>query len=199
VNSSLLVNMVPLVTPFFLVAMVSERLARHERIATLIAMLGVLWLGAADYRLSPQYLLGDLVCFGSMILFAVYLVLGRRNRDFPSVWLYMWPTYLTGAVVCSVIALGSSKFAAEAWTAREVWLMLGLGVIPTVFGHGSLNFALKGLRGQVVGVANLAQVIFAGLLAYFILDEVPHASFYPASALIALGVVLVFRRAGAER
>jgi hypothetical protein len=80
------------------------------------------------------------------------------------------------------------------WTARELGLLLGLGVIPTVLGHGSINCALKRLRGQVVGVANLGQVISAGLLAYLFLDEVPHPSFFPASFLIALGVWLVFRK-----
>ena len=69
-----------------------------------------------------------------------------------------------------------------------------LGVIPTVVGHGSMNYALRELRGQVVGVANLCQVIFAGVLAYIFLQEVPHPTFYPASLLIAAGVVLVIRQ-----
>ena len=75
--------------------------------------------------------------------------------------------------------------------------MVGLGLLPTVVGHGSMNYALKKLRGQVVGIANLAQVIFAGLLAFLLLDEVPLATFYPASLLIAFGVVLVVRQRNA--
>lgn len=193
VNSSLLVNMVPLVTPLFLAVVAQERLQRAELGATLVAFAGVLWLTWSDLELSREYFLGDLVCFGSMILFALYLVFGRKNRDFPSVWLYMWPVYTVAGLACAAIALATSDLSTDPWTARELWLLLGLGVIPTVVGHTSVNYALKQLRGQVVGVANLGQVIVAGVLAFLFLDEVPHPTFYPASLLIALGVALVFR------
>lgn len=194
VNSSLLVNMVPLVTPFFLRILAHEKLVGTERVATVVAFSGVLWLVGWDYQLSRDHFLGDVVCFGSMILFAVYLVLARANRDFPELWLYMWPVYTVAALVCLVLTPLSADLAREPWNTRELSIMFGLGLVPTVIGHGSITFALKQLRGQVVGVANLGQVISAGLLAYLILDEVPHASFLPASVLIALGVVLVFRQ-----
>ena len=197
VNSSLLVNMVPLVTPFFLAGIAKERLRGAELPATLVAFAGVLWLTGSDFELSREYFLGDLVCFGSMILFALYLVFGRANRDFPSVWLYMWPVYSLAGLVCAAIAVFTSDFSAGPWTPRELLLVVGLGLLPTVVGHGSMNYALKKLRGQVVGIANLAQVIFAGLLAFLLLDEVPLATFYPASLLIAFGVVLVVRQRNA--
>ncbi|HEY6724330.1 MAG TPA: DMT family transporter, partial [Polyangiaceae bacterium] len=180
VNSSLLVNMVPLVTPLLLATIAQEQLQRAELWATVVAFAGVVWLTGSDLELSREYFLGDLVCFGSMILFAVYLAFGRKNRDFPSVWLYMWPVYTGAGLVCAAIAGVTSDLSAIQWTSRELFLVLGLGVIPTVVGHGSLNYALKQLRGQVVGVANLGQVISAGVLAFFFLNEVPHPTFYPA-------------------
>src|SRR5690606_26870082 len=192
VNSSLLVNMVPLVTPVLLKTMASEKLVAAEWFATLMAFSGVLWLAGWDYQLNREYFLGDAICFGSMILFAVYLVLGRTNRNFPAVWLYMWPVYTVAFLVCSSICLVTTDFTEGPYTPRELLLLVGLGVIPTVIGHGSINLALKRLRGQVVGVANLGQVISAGLLAYLILDEVPPASFFPASILIAVGMFGVF-------
>jgi drug/metabolite transporter (DMT)-like permease len=141
--------------------------------------------------------LGDLVCFGSMILFALYLAFGRANRDFPNVWLYMWPVYMAAGVCCLSIAVFVTDFQAQPFDAREGLLLVGLGVVPTVIGHGSINYALKHLRGQAVGVANLSQVLFAGLLAYLLLGEVPELAFYPAGALIALGVFLAFKKRGA--
>jgi drug/metabolite transporter (DMT)-like permease len=200
VNSSLLVNMVPLVTPFFLRVIAGETLAAAERLATLVAFAGVLWLTGWDFQLSRDHFMGDVVCFGSMILFALYLVFGRANRDFPDVWLYMWPVYTSAGLMCFGLTLFTTDLAEQPFNTAELGLLVGLGVVPTVVGHGSINYALKTLRGQVVGVANLGQVISAGLLAYTILGEVPHPSFIPASLLIALGVVLVFkkRRAATE-
>jgi drug/metabolite transporter (DMT)-like permease len=45
------------------------------------------------------------MCLVSMLLFALYLALGRRNRDFPSVWLYVIPVYGQAAAVCLLVAL----------------------------------------------------------------------------------------------
>ncbi len=194
VNSSLLVNMVPLVTPFLLRFIADERLHGAEWFATTLAFAGVVWLAGWDYQLNSAYFVGDAVCFGSMLLFATYMVLGRRNRDFPSIWLYMWPVYVSAAAVCVAIACFQTDFSSQPYNVREFSLLIGLGILPTILGHGSINFALRKLRGQVVGVANLAQVVSAGFLAYVLLGETPHASFFPASLLIAGGVWWVFRR-----
>lgn len=188
VNSSLLVNMVPVVTPILLLMVAGERLVRKEVLATLVALSGAIVLGAWDFQFKQEYFLGDLICFGSMVLFASYLVLGRVNRDFPELWLYMTPLYFFAGLACAIVASITADFRAQPWDARQIGLLVGLGVIPTIVGHGCLNYALKHLRGQVVGVANLGQVVSAGTLAYLILGEVPEANFYPASALIACGI-----------
>jgi len=188
VNSSLLVNMVPVVTPVLLLIFAKERLLGREAVATLVALCGALLLGAWDFQFEREYFLGDIICFGSMILFASYLVLGRVNRDFPSLWLYMTPLYFFAGLLCAAVSLSTADFAAQPYDLGELGLLVGLGVIPTVVGHGCLNNALKYIRGQVVGVANLGQVVSAGTLAFLILGEVPEANFYPASALIGFGI-----------
>ena len=185
VNSSLLVNMIPVVTPILLLVMAHERLTHKEILATLVALSGAVVLGAWDFQFKAEYFVGDLICFGSMVLFASYLVLGRVNRDFPALWLYMTPLYFFAGLSCAVVASITADFDRQPRDPYQVALLVGLGVVPTIIGHGCLNHALKHIRGQVVGVANLGQVVSAGILAYFILGEVPEPNFYPASALIA--------------
>jgi drug/metabolite transporter (DMT)-like permease len=190
VNSTLLVNMVPLATPFLLLAFVRERVTRRESVATVTSVLGLLLLMGRDYNLSTGHLAGDLTCFGSMLLFAVYLVLGRRNRDVATLWLYLVPLYGVAGLLCLGGALLTVDLGAQPWNPRELGLAAGLGLIPGVLGHSILNNAVKHLRGQLVSVANLSQVLFAGLLAYLLLGEVPDAVFYPSAALIIAGAVL---------
>jgi drug/metabolite transporter (DMT)-like permease len=128
-----------------------------------------------------------------MLLFALYLVLGRRNRDFPSLWLYMVPLYAIAALSCYALSFLFVSPFEEQYPLREVGFILGLGLIPTIFGHSILNLAMKHLRGQVVTLANLSQPIFAGLLAFLFLSEVPALSFYPACLLIIAGALTAFR------
>lgn len=192
VNSSLIVNMVPVAMPFLLVVLVRERLTRGELAATALSLAGVAVLAGGDLQLSPEYFRGDVLCFVSMLLLACYLALGRRNRDFPSLWLYLVPLYWVGAAVCFAAALPFvSPLAVASWW--DGLMVLGLGVVPTILGHSILNYSMKHFRGQAVGVAGLGQFIFAGILAYFLLREVPGWQFYVAGVLVVVGSILALR------
>lgn len=191
-NASLIVNMVPIVMPFILYLLIRERLNRGEVRGTVLAMFGILLLGLSDFHLAPENVAGDAGCFGSMLLFAFYLGLGRRNRDFPTVWLYLVPLYFFAGVACLVAgAAAGSNFAID--TQRDLLLTIGLGIIPTVIGHSVLNYSMRHLRGQAVSIVNLGQFIFAGTMGYFLLDDLPKWIFFVAAPLAVAGAVLALR------
>lgn len=201
-NSSLVVNMVPVAMPFLAYFLIREPLRLGEYAGTALAMAGVAVLTIQDFHLDRQSFLGDLVCFGSMLLFAAYIALARRNREsIISLWLYVVPLYAVGALACLAAALPqTSPLAVDGWWN---WLMiLGLGIIPTVMGHSILNYSMKHLRSQVVSIANLSQFIYAGIMGYFVERAVPGWAFYPASLLLIAGSVLALKsqpQAGTEQ
>jgi drug/metabolite transporter (DMT)-like permease len=206
-NASLIINMMPVVMPFLLYVMIRERLNRGEWTGTALAVAGVVLLGWADLEFSPERFGGDVVTVVSMVIFAAYVASARRNRDVPTVWLYVWPLYVVAGAAClavSVLAaallaipggeavvasLGlagkSHPLAIPTW--RDAGYLLALGVIPTIVGHSIINHAMRFLRGQLVSLTNLGQPIFAAVLAYFLLDETPDVWFYPSAALVASG------------
>jgi len=197
-NASLIVNMVPIVMPFLLLAMVRERLTGGEIGGTALAIGGTALLTASDARLSGEYMQGDLMCFGSMVLYAAYLAFGRKNRHYPTVWLYLVPVYLVGGVFC----LGVSLFLTSplhAYPLRELLLILGLGLVPTVMGHSIVNYTMRHLRGQVVAIANLGQFIFAGAMDWALNGKVPSWALYISAAAVVGGAVLAIFRAPRER
>jgi drug/metabolite transporter (DMT)-like permease len=104
-----------------------------------------------------------------------------------------------GGLLCLAAAILTVDLSDQPWSLRELGLAAGLGLIPGVLGHSILNNAVKYLRGQLVSVANLSQVLFAGGLAYLILGEVPDSAFYPSAALIVAGAVLAVTRASERR
>jgi drug/metabolite transporter (DMT)-like permease len=189
-QSTLIVNLVPIALPFFLYALAGERLNGAEIAGTLLAILGLVGLSVKDALSGGGSPAGNAVCFLSMLLFALYLALGRRNRDFPSVWLYVIPVYGQAAVVCLLAAL--PRFATfNAGSGREWALMAGLAAIPTVCGHSLLNSAMRRVRGQIVSLCNVSQFIFAGLMGFLIFGEAPRAAFYATSAVVVAGVAIV--------
>ncbi len=206
-NSSLIVNMVPVALPFLLYLTMRERLNRGEWIGTALAVAGIAILGFMDYHVSWSHFSGDVMCFISMLLFAGYLVLGRRNRDFPAIWLYLVPLYFFGGLVCLAIwpispAVGfspASQASPPPWgLSPDLWnamMVVGLGLVPTVIGHSILNHAMRTLRGQAVGIANLGQFIFAGIMGYLLLTppETPGWNFYVAAVGVVTGAWIALR------
>ncbi|MCC5806407.1 MAG: DMT family transporter [Opitutales bacterium] len=198
-NATLIVNMVPVAMPFTLYFLLRERLTRPEVAGTLFALSGVVLLGVSDFRLSAQYALGDAVCFVSMLVYALYLTAARRNRDIPSVYLYVVPVYL----LASVFALGGAALALPFGAVdnvigpdihRELFCILALGAVPTVLGHSIINWALRHMRGQTVAIVNLHQFLFAGILAYIVFAEVPAPYFWVACLLVIIGAVIVIQQ-----
>jgi drug/metabolite transporter (DMT)-like permease len=213
-NSSLIVNMVPVVMPFLLLVLMRESLNRGELIGTVLAVAGLAALAVADFHVSREHLAGDITCFVSMLFLAVYLALGRRNRDVPSIWLYIVPVYLVGGLVCLLVSAGLAAvwlhpagrplleslhlaksnplLVPTAWD----WLMiLGLAVVPTLLGHSIINACMRVMRGQIVSLATLGQFIFSSIMATFLLSppEFPEPVFYLASVLIVAGAVFALR------
>ncbi|MEX0331977.1 MAG: DMT family transporter [Puniceicoccaceae bacterium] len=198
-NASLIVNMVPVVMPFLLLVVVEERITRAEGAGTLLGMTGVVLLGLGDLNLSPEYAMGDLVCFLSMLFYAFYLIYARKNREMASIYLYVVPVYLIAGIFCLAIAILLHLSGHEiGWIGPDLrleWIsILGLALVPTVLGHSLINWALTRIRGQAVVIINLAQFIFAGIMGYLLLDEIPALVFYISSALVVVGAVIVIRQ-----
>lgn len=194
VNSTLLVNLVPIAMPFLLVWLASEHVNRREITATLVSTVGIAILFIADYQLRPEHFRGDAVCLGSMLLLALYLALGRRFRHHPTVWLYLVPLYATAAVAALACVPLLAADTHVDWSKDWPWVLL-LGLAPTVVGHSLLNNAMRHYRGQVVGLATMLQFVFAGVMAYLLLpNETPDWSFYPACVLIVAAGVIAVRK-----
>ena len=192
VNASLIVNMVPIVLPFLLYFLIREKLNRGELIGTVLAIFGMAVMALADYRADMEHFRGDMLCFVSMLFYASYLALGRRNRDFPTVWLYLVPLYMFGGLTCLAISIAAGSSLAIT-SGRDLVLLLAIAVIPTVLGHSLLNYSMRHFRGQVVGIVNLSEFIFAGIVAYLLWTELPAWAFYVTCPMVIAGAALALR------
>jgi drug/metabolite transporter (DMT)-like permease len=193
VNASLIITLTPVVMPFLLFYLVRERMTRGELLGTIIAVGGGVLLSIHDFNFSRQYFWGDVLCFVSMLLYSVYIAFSRRNRHMPTLWLYVVPLYWI-AGLSSIAAAAWFVNPIKAYPLREVLLILGLGVIPTVIGHSILNYAMQVLPGQVASLINMSLFVFVGILAYLILRELPSPSVYPAALLVVAGAAVAMIR-----
>ena len=95
--------------------------------------------------------------------------------------------------VLDITVLPGGPVTWETFTRDEILLILGLGVIPTVIGHSTLNYCMRHMRGQVVSILSLFQFVFVAIMAYLIWGTVPIWALYPACALLITGAVIVLK------
>jgi drug/metabolite transporter (DMT)-like permease len=189
-DASLIANLTPVVMPFLIWIFYHEKINRKELIGTAFTLTGMGVLSAANLNISRTNFIGDMICFASMLAFALYLALAQKNSHRLSLWLYMVPLYFIAGVISLMCALPFIN-PIKSYTYANILYFIGLGVIPTVFGHTILNYSLRFFRGQVVSVTNLTQPVFAGLLGFLIFGEQPRLFFYCAAGLIICGVLIV--------
>ena len=197
-HGSLLINMSPVFMPFLMYFLVREKITLLEVVGSALAVGGVIFLGIKDSGYSPEYLKGDAVVILATFLIVLYLSMAKKSRKKSPLWFYMVPVYLTGGILCLIIGFISHRDPLPA-NLNDIISITGLAVFCTVIGHTINNFGMRKLRGQVVSLINLAQIIAATVLSFLFLEEVPPAYFYPAALIILSGplVVILFDRSEA--
>lgn len=189
-NSGLTLNTMPLVTPLVMWLYARDRITWREWTGTAFAFSGVAVIAWSDFHFNAEHFRGDLICVGSIWICALYVAAGRRNRDFPSVWLYVLPLYTAAASLCLAVALVFTDFW-QVYPLREYGMALGLAVVCTLLGHSLLNYSLRLFRGQTVSLVSQLQSLFNALWGWLIFDSLPRPAFYLAAVLMITGVLFV--------
>ena len=190
-NAILAVNTGPIILPFLLFFLAGEKVNRREVFGTLIALAGLCVLAFTDFDADPGHFYGDMVCLAAMVMLALYMALARRySGRFANNWLYAVPVYYIASASCVLVRLISGNVPEMPGGIEWLWVFC-LVFFPTIFGHGLLLFALRHLRGQLVGVCSLCQFVSAGVFAYFAFGEIPSAGFMIAAAFVIAGAVVV--------
>lgn len=193
-NASLIVNLSPVVMPFAMYLAERQRLTRGELLGTLVAVFGLLVLTVGGAKVGQDTWRGDAICAVSMLFMVAYMIFARLRARGRPIWLYVVPLYWLAAPVAFVF--GTHELGAlPPITLREVLLVLGLALVPTVIGHSIFQWAMVHLRSQVVAISNLGQFIFAAIFAAILFGEYPARPFYLAASLMAVGAIVVIRAA----
>ncbi|HEY0624627.1 DMT family transporter [Sphingomonas sp.] len=188
-NATLFGNSATLMFPIwgFLVARAWP--TRQQGVALALAAVGAGLLLGRSYSLSPQNLLGDLLCLLAGALYTVYFILMSRARE------AMTP--LSALALCSAVgALPLLLFAMA--MGEQIWpgnwgVLVGLALASQVFGQGLLIYALGHLSPLVVGIALLSQPVVAGTIGWMVYGERLGLPDFVGAILVAIALVLVRR------
>jgi drug/metabolite transporter (DMT)-like permease len=192
-SSVLLVNTAPL----FAVGL--TRLFLHERVppavlgAIAVAFLGAALIAYGDWTGSPGSLTGNLLAVAGAVTLAAYHVIGRGLREALPLSAYVLGVWSSAAVVLAALCVAYGvPFAG--YSARTYLLFLALAIVPTLGGHGLVNYSLRRLSAPTVGLFLLGEPLGASLLAYLVFGELPGAWTWAGGALVIVALAVVLKR-----
>jgi drug/metabolite transporter (DMT)-like permease len=190
-RATLFVDLQPVWASILGAFFLKEKLSRREIFGVLIVTIGgILSAGLHFSGSSRSTVFGDLLCVAGGIAGAAYLLIGRKVRgEIP--WLnYMYSVYYLSALWLLVYYL--ALFRTFPLPDRgDLFLILGMALLPSILGHGLMNLAIRYFKAFVVNAAFLGEPILATILAYFFFREVPDIYYYFGAVLVFAGLVLI--------
>jgi drug/metabolite transporter (DMT)-like permease len=188
-SSVVLVTTSPIFAAIFAWLALRESIGRKTVFAIVLCLAGGLVIGRGDFALGREVLRGNILAVLGAAAFGAQFVTGRGVRRHMDFLEYAFITYTASAVMLvGWAALRSHAFAGFP-AVNYLWFAL-LAVGPQVFGHTSLNWALRYMPAPKVAICILGEPIGSALLAWLFFSEVPGWSLLAGAALILYGVYL---------
>lgn len=191
-NAMLLFAANPLFAAGLGALVLGDRADRRTLLAIAGGVAGTALTTGGDIVLDPGHLSGNLAALAAGFAFAAYLVCGRFYRREGSVWGSFGGTLLVGAALSlaavRTLAVPLTGFEPSTWLA-----MAALVVFPTLLGHGSLNYAVKHVRPDVLSGLTLVEPALGGVVAWFLFHEAVPWTSWVGYALITASAVLLVR------
>jgi len=171
-SSVVLVTTAPIFVGLASPLLLHVKLERGVWLGILLSIAGGVIISFGDMTLSGRALLGDLLALLGAMAISAYFLIGRQLRRRLSLLAYVLPTYWMAAVVLALAAWAAGD-SFGGYTAQTWLMLLLLAIFPQIIGHSLMNWSLRHVSPTMVTVSNLAEPIFATILAYFVLAETP--------------------------
>ncbi|WP_254611713.1 DMT family transporter [Haloterrigena gelatinilytica] len=141
---------------------------------------------------SATQLYGNALALAGAVVGAVYTLSGRSLRQRLPLFAYTFVVYAVCAVALGSLAVGTDA-PLLGYSQTEWMLFLAMALLPGMFGHTVINWALKYVESSVVSVSLLGEPVGSTILALVLLGEVPEAVTILGGAVVLVGISLTNR------
>jgi len=189
-SSVVLVTMQPLFVLALSTALFGERVGLRQALGILLCLVGAMAIAWSDMHTGGSSTLqGNILALAGALFAALYFLCGKRVRQNLHILPYVSLTYSVAAVTLGLMVLffrlPFGPFGTSTWGA-----FVGLGLVCTVFGHSSFNYAIAYLPASLVSIATLGEPFGATILAAVVLRELPTLGQIIGGITIMLGIYI---------
>lgn len=165
-----------------------EKLSGKGWLYIVLTFVGSVVIAAAD--VSGGGLLGDLIAVAGAASSCIYTLIGRKLRTVMTTNAYTWIVYFFAGLVVLIASLAGGN-PVVAIQLHNLWIALGLAVFCTLLGHSIFSWGLKYEKASFVSAVKLLEPVFASVLGFVFLREIPSLSTAAGAILIIAGISLL--------
>jgi drug/metabolite transporter (DMT)-like permease len=181
--------------PFFIAALsrliLKESLPRRAVSGAAVALLGVAVLAGFEPGLDRRMIVGDFLAVGAAATFAVYSILGRRERARLPLLTYAGGVYLIAGLATVPFAGGFLRTTDV--SVQALAAVCAMALVPSALGHTLYNAAIRRLHPSIPNLIATQEVTLGILLTWGVIGEPLTWNAAAGAALTLLGVCLVLR------
>jgi drug/metabolite transporter (DMT)-like permease len=155
----------------------------------LFAFAGMIFIAWQGVGQGQDSLFGNFLALLGAIGGAGYMLCGQALRRKFDTFSYVTVSYSFAAIFLLCLALLSDiPLSGFSWQTYGLFLLIAL--VPQLIGHTSFNWALKHLSTPVVSTILLGEPVFATILAFIFLAEIPTLAQIFGCSLVLAGIAL---------
>ncbi len=193
-NANLLGNATSFLLPIWAFLTMRQWPSRWQTLALFLAAVGTVCLLGRSFELSPQNVIGDVLCLLAGVLYTAYIITIGLARNTLSALSTLTMTSISGAVPLLFAALTmGEQIMPQHWGP-----VIALAFFSQVLGQGLMIYAVNKVAPLLFGICLLTQPILAALVGWIWYDEHFAVLDWMGAILIGLAVVVVRQPADSQ-
>jgi drug/metabolite transporter (DMT)-like permease len=183
-NATLLGCMAPIFT-VFISTFQKKKINKMTYVGLIVAIVGGGIVQSGDISLNSANLFGNSIALLSALFLAITFVLAEEIRQETDNVVYGRSLFFVASITVLLIATTAGDSILDFNIVDIPWFLF-LGLVPSVFGHNLLNYAVKYITPTAVSSVPLGEPIIASIFALLLFGEA-----IPIGALLGGPVVLI--------
>lgn len=186
-NATLFGNCASLLLVIWGILLTREMPRGWQAVAIFLAFAGAAILMGQSYELSPDYLVGDLLCLLAGLLYTGYVLLMQRVRGIVA----PWTALAIASAVCVPLLLGAALALGEAVMPQNWTPLILLALTSQIVGQGLMIWSLPRFSPLVIGLTLLIQPAVAALTGWIGFGETLSAVDIFGGMMVGVALVLI--------
>jgi drug/metabolite transporter (DMT)-like permease len=189
-----LIYTAPIFVALFSALFLKEQLRRRQWAGIGVTVLGVAILAGLEPHMDLEMAFGDLLALISAVMFGLYSVAGRYERERYPLLVYASRVYWAATLWLVPFALLTiPRMPSAAWDWTKLGAIAAVGLLSGALGHTLYNASLRRTHAAYVNIIASQEVTGGIILSWIFLSQVPTPNSVVGAFVTLVGIGLVLR------